>query len=653
MKTIIQMALVTGSMLLVGCGGGGGSSAGGDTTPPKSSTKVYKNKNLPSIQKDIPESLIKKDNEKSFHKLQQKVGDKSTGFQLFQESMGYFYFKQMEMNINLSYMDSVWSQIETYCQEEESCFIPKDKIIFTYTQELYNHDIELIEIYETKSGDTQSFNSTKERLKTKIGETTKLGEATLVNLQNSSYDYELKVDISNVTFDNDKLITSTKWNRKDTIYQVREELIDGYNFDPGICRDRAGGLIYYGYDYNKSANNIDNLYTYGYDMKCESENDEGKVESAIQKYSHKIQLLELANSTKLKEHISYKIINEEYNPPLDYYLEGELTETGGYVIASDTEGYYNNEKFDVEGNIVSNVSCIGDMSNKLDDCTIQDKELIKSIVTENYYKVGWLYVEPSINVMAEHSAVFFNENNTLNAYINCSIFKADYHLDNSGITFSNIQEESNNSLVCLDNDFATSFKIFLKQGHEFNNDGYVVWNGLMADLDIVAKKSKFDKNAFMAKLTENRYVDSYTMNNLFKIHSLRLGGFSNPSENKSYFLSQEPTMKVENEKIYFDLIDATLEAEIQVINNDTIKFKNIIKTVKTNFVYPIRNCTNEPGPNECLGEDASLQYEDDKFTQVVENFLNGSVSVGNGGNSESGSLWFHNETLSFEGSYLK
>jgi len=635
-------------LLLVGCGGGGSESGNSPSRTQEISEEIYQNSNLPAMKESVPSSLINKNNEREYNKVNQKVGDESTGFKLFQESLGYFYFKQMEMNMNLSYMDSVWSQIETYCQEKQSCLIPQNKIIFTYSQELYNHDIHLIEIYEEKSGDVKSFSILKDSLKAKIGEKSKLGEGKLVKLVDSPYDYELKVDISNVTFDNDKLITITKWNKENTLYEVREELIDGYNFDRGICNNRNSGIIYLGFDYNNTLDSTDNLYTYGYDMNCSSETigvEEDAQSSYIQKHKQQIQLLELSDKIKLTEHISDKIIDGNYNTPLEFQAEGEVRENGGYMIFSDSEGYYYKEKFDLEGNILENINCMQESSNDFDTCILNGVDSIKKIITNNVYEVG-VFSDTPVNAIATHSAVFFNENNRLKAYINCSIFIADYSLDDKGITFSNIEEENNRSLVCLDNSYQANFRNFLEMGYQFSEEGYVVWNGLSAELDTIGKKSEFDESAFMRSLTKNRYVDSYTMNNIFKVTSWD-NAFLNPTTNKNYFLGSTPSMYIQNEKIYIDLIDATFEADLNVVNNDVLQFMNVIKTTKTDVIYPTRSCTNEPGLNECLDGDTSLAYEDEEFTRVIEEFLNKDVLVSNSGVVDNGILWMHNNNLSF------
>lgn len=655
MHVFTKIITSVGLFVFIGCGGGGGAS---DSSLDKdnSSSEIYENTTLPKIKDTtIPEVLLEKNrvNSSKVNIFSKNENSKSNGFIQLRERVGDFYFRQMNMNINLSYVDSVWTQIESYCKDDEICNIPKDKIAFTYTQQLYNHDIKLISIYEQKSGDTISFRDTKETLKDKIGEKTMLGETTLITLEDSQFNYELKVDISNATIDNDNLTTIVRWNDSKSLYQIREELLNGYNGDKGICTDRKNSLIYSGFDYNNSLDLVNSTFEYGYDANCISTSSsfEGEVKNEyIQKHNRLFNLLELPNKIKITEHISDKIVSNEYHTPLDYYLEGEVKENGGFVIASDTEGFYNHELFDIDGNIISEISCIGDASHDLEDCTVAGVELIKSIVVKNFYKVGWFDNSP-INVVEEHSAVFFNEDNTLNAFINCSTFKADYHLDNSGIVFSNIKEENNSSLVCLDDSYEKNFRSFLKKGYEFNSEGFVVWNGLSAELDVVDNKSKFDKDTFLSALTKNRYVDSYTMNNLFKVHSLGIREVFNPSENRTYFLSKQPNMKIENDKIYFDLIDATFEADIQVVDNDRIKFKNINKIDKENIVYPHRDCTNEPGENECLDGDESLQYEDNGFANVIEKFLNSSVSVSNSGNPSNGTLWFHNETLSFEGNY--
>jgi hypothetical protein len=110
-------------------------------------------------------------------------------------------------------------------------------------------------------------------------------------------------------------------------------------------------------------------------------------------------------------------------------------------------------------------------------------------------------------------------------------------------------------------------------------------------------------------------------------------------------------MSVSDDKIYIDLIDATFEADINVIDNDTFNFSNIIKKDKENVTYPTRNCTNEPGPNECIDGDESLQYEDQLFTAVISDFLEGNVTASNSGTPDNGILWLHNDTLSFDAFY--
>ena len=641
---------------LVACGGGSGGGSTKSITSEDESNEVYQQSTLPSIQNStIPDVLISKNTENSTKtNTFSKEDTKSNGFLILQERVGYFYFRQMEMNMNLSYVDSVWSQIERLCEGKTVCLISKDKITFVYTRELYNRDMQLILNYEKKSGDKLSFKDLKESLGEQIDEKFLLGESQLTILDESDYNYELKVDISNITVDDDNLTIVTRWNDAKSLYEIREELLNGYNGDRSMCDERTGSLIYTGFDYNKTLEILNSSFEYGYDADCVSTSStfEGDVKEVFkQKHNRLFNLSEQSDRIKLTEHISSRIISEEYHTPLDYYLEGEVTESGGFVIANNTEGFYIHETFDIDGNIDNQISCVGDESRDLDDCTVKGEELIKSIVTKSFYKVGWFDNAP-LNVVATYSAVFFNEDNTLDAYINCSTFKSDYVLSNSGIIFSNIEEESNSSLTCLDDSYEKNFKNFLEKGYEFSDNGYVVWNGLSAELDAVDDKEKFNKNDFILKLRENRYVDSYTMSNLFKVHSIRIGGFTNLSENRFYFLSTEPSMKIENEKIYFDLIDATFVADIKVLNNDVIEFENIIKVDKIDFTYLVRNCTNEAGSNECLDGDENLQYEDNEFADVIENFLNSSVSVSNGGSPESGSLWFHNETLSFNGSYI-
>jgi len=628
MKQLLQFFLIFILFLMVGCGSGGSSNSDEPVI-----IEEYKNSTLPEIsEKVIPDVLLDKSN-----KLSKK--EKSNGFLNLRERVNYFYFRQINMNMELSYIDSVWNQIDTYCKGKKICDIPKDKISFTYTQSLYNHDIALIERYEKKSLNILLFKDAKKDLKDKIGEESFLGASRLTRLSNSNFDYKLQANISNITLNDDNLTTIINWNKRETLYSMREELYNGENGDRGICIDRTGSVIYTGFDYNKSLESIDNSFSYGYKADCFSpDNVNSKY---IQKYDTLLNLLELPTKIKLTEDSSYKIISQEYNTPLNSHLEGEVTESGGYVISSDTEGFYIHEKFDIEGNIIDSINCIGDEDDDLDSCIIRGKEAIKSIIVKNVYKVG-VFEKAPVNILATHSAVFFNEDNSLNAFINCSTFKADYLLDNKGITFSNIIEEQNSSLVCLDRSFEENFKSFLEKGYKFNDEGYIVWNGLSAELDTIGKKSEFDKKAFINKVTANRYVDSITMSNLFKVTGWD-GLFSNPTENRNYSLSSSPSMYIKNQKIYIDLIDATFNADIVVIDNDTIQFTNIVKVAKDNLNYPSNGCGNKPEREEC----SEMKYEDKSFTDIIEKFLNGDVLVSNSGVPDNGILWFHNDILSF------
>ena len=111
MKILLKMMMVVSGLVLVGCGGGGGtSSTEAISVGGSSSSEVYKNNVLPIIKDDtIPEALLDKKTQtvQKNNKIYYKETSISNGFINLKERMGYFYFKQMEMNINLSYLDSV------------------------------------------------------------------------------------------------------------------------------------------------------------------------------------------------------------------------------------------------------------------------------------------------------------------------------------------------------------------------------------------------------------------------------------------------------------------------------------------------------------------------------------------------------------------
>ena len=139
MRMFVKILLVVSGVLFVGCGGG--SSKDGGKNLPETST-AYINKKLPVIQENsIPEILLdeRSGNPKKIKKQYKKIGELSSGYTQLKEKATFFYEKQLQMNMELGYMDSVWKQIESHCKGKNICNIPNGEIVFTYTNALYRY----------------------------------------------------------------------------------------------------------------------------------------------------------------------------------------------------------------------------------------------------------------------------------------------------------------------------------------------------------------------------------------------------------------------------------------------------------------------------------------------------------------------------------
>lgn len=625
----MRILLVLSGLVLVGCGGGGGPSGDGGTNPSEPSAVIYINKKLPVIQENsIPGVLLDEQsvNSKKIKKQYKEIGDLSLAYMQLKKKATFFYKKQLQMNMELGYMDSIWEQIESYCQGNNICSIPSEKIVFTYTESLYKRDMALITKFEEKTGiEYQNDGIMKEDLKTIIGKSAKLSSAKLIIDDEAEYKYVLSTEQLSDQGENSNLERSiVKWNDKNNNYFVREETEDT------IDGKSSGKPSWTQYEYSEISGEKINKFT-----------------------SEKIFLGEHKEILEFREEKSATYFVHDIPGEITYHAEGNLRYSGGDMTVSDTEGYYSYEKFDENGYIVETVNCIRDSQNLSQEpsengfCALTGENTIKNILIKNVYGMGPFLATTEINVQKEHSLITFDENNTIHAIINCSNFTANYTIDKKGIWFANVVEERNETLTCLTHDLEDNFIEFIEKGFSFSESGYYVEFGLMADLETIGEKGTFDYKKFMDGLLSEKYVDSYTMNNVLHVTSWD-GVFYSPKENKEYFLASSPSMQIENEKIYIDLLDTTFEAEIVVIDGNTIEFKNIVRNDKQNVTYPNRNCTDEPGPNECTdGYSADKQYEDKNFADVINTFLNGKVYVSNEGVPNNNRLWMHNETLSF------
>jgi hypothetical protein len=369
MKILLKMILVVSTVLLVGCGGGGSSENGSKN--PTEETSSYINKKLPVIQENsIPDSLLDRKSSKSkkIKKQYKEVGEQSSGYAQLKEKAAFFYKKQLQMNMELGYMDSIWEQIESYCHGKDICNVPSGKILFTYTNALYKRDIALITKYEEKTGiEYQNNGILKEDLKTIIGQSAKLSSARLITDDEAEYTYVLSTEQLGDQEENPNLERSiVKWNDNNQNYFIREEVegtIDG-----------------------KSSGNPD--WTQFEYLEIDGEKI-SKFSNADNFFRYDSEVLEF----KEKEDGSIHFIQDNPSDFAAYHAEGTLANEGGEMTFSDTEGYYLYETFDTEGKILTTISCDGAITNPknisdTDSCSIQDPSVIKDILLKSIYSLA-------------------------------------------------------------------------------------------------------------------------------------------------------------------------------------------------------------------------------------------------------------------------
>jgi len=630
----MKMMLVVSGFVLVGCGGGGGTSPvetidGGDT----STSEVYKNKTLPTIDNDtVPDVLLNGTDDAASKLLKfDKSAQEAYGFVALKKNARFFYAMQLEMNMNLSYYDSVWAQIETYCEEKTACNIPDETIEFTYTSALYNHDVELIKAYEEKTGDIDSYGYFIDNGKELVGTKIALSSASLVRDVNAEYENTLTSDILSLDENSSSTIgTSTlKWNKDNSKYLIRDEFYVS-----------EGDNSYIQFTYNDSVENkeseftTNDYYSYGSTATLRFVEKDGKIEF---------------------------FENIEYYSGITSYSEGYLEEDGGRMVSfTEPEGY--DERFDNEGNILSEIKCFDqiyldtDYTNLASDmiCDIQDTEIVKDIITKNVYSLGSVVFDDDATLTPlsspnSKSIVKFEDNNTLFAIVDCSTFTADYLIDETGITFSSIIRTASSDLKCVYPGNEDNFESFLNDGYQGGyNTAYDFW----PTFDKYGNTSDFNLTKFNETLYSEMFVDSPLMNSVFSIKSGQ--EYFHVATGKYFTFRTSPIIKVENEKIIIDLLDASFDAEIEVVDATHIKFNNINRINESNVTYPIdenRTCV-QGTEEECIDDPYSdSTYGEKIIADIVEAFLNETIEVSLA-TTEYSFINFIGEGLIFTGSIL-
>ena len=618
--------LMASTVLLVGCGGGGGASTpsvvttDGDSNPPEVLETIYINQKLPVIQENsIPDTLleVKTSNSKKTKKQYKEIGELSSGYTQLKIKAAFFYKKQLQMNLELGYMDSIWGQIESYCNGKDICNVPSGKITFTYTNALYKRDIELITKYEEKTGiEYQNNGILKEDLKTIIGQSAKLSSAKLVTDDVAEYKYVLSTEQLGDQEENPNSERSiAKWNDDNNNYLMRVEI-----------GETNGEISYSQFEYIEIDEEKRSRFT---------SNHQGFYDESLE--------------FKEKEDGSIYFVQDNPDDFVTYHAEGFLNEEGGKMTFSDTEGYYLYETFGKDGNILTTISCHGVINNPqeisdTDSCSIQDPSIIKKILVDNIYSLSQLFWDVSNALPTsgpEHQTMLkFDENNSLLAIVDCTTFNADYNVEEYGISFSNIKKIIATDLKCLYPQIQDNFETVINKGLPFMNavdnpvPGKRHFNTLFGFFPNLGSVSRADFNLtkFIEKLHADKYVDSPLMNSVFKIKSIQ--DYYHKEGGKRYLLIHTPNIKIEKKKIIIDLLDATFDADIIVLDPTHIKFVNINRVKKSNVSYP-----------------ADKTNSDKVFTNVIEEFLNETIEVSLA-TTDYAFITFSGTNLTFRGSTI-
>ena len=249
--------------------------------------------------------------------------------------------------------------------------------------------------------------------------------------------------------------------------------------------------------------------------------------------------------------------------------------------------------------------------------------LAKKYITENVFEISVpFHVIEDFTPLSSpdyQSMVTFLEDDTMIAVIDCSLFNADYIVEDYGIFFSNVNRTIIPDLQCLYTGVEDNFEQALYRGIYFgravDDENLLISNfdsnyELLPNFDAISNIYDFNLTKFEEDLYDEPFVDSPLMNSLLKIKSGK--DFFNITTNKYFLLQNTPNIEIENQKIYIDLLDATFNADIEVIDATHIKFSNIQRVNKSDVQYATNTDNN---------------YSDSIFADKIEAFLNETIVV--------------------------
>ena len=263
----------------------------------------------------------------------------------------------------------------------------------------------------------------------------------------------------------------------------------------------------------------------------------------------------------------------------------------------------------------------------------------KQYMIENIFKIGEPFsINKDITPLSApqyKSMVAFSPDNEFLAIVDCSIFTADYIVEDYGIFFSNVTRELSDNLKCLYSDVEDNFEKVLNKGIYFNNavddDNLEIRNynpnyELFPNFDILSKVEDFNFTKFEEELSDGEYVDSPLMNSLFKTQYTF--EYIHTDTDKNFHFKTSPKINIENKKIYIDLIDATFEADISVVDATHIEFDNITRINKNDVTYPVDIECDISLEEECIEDPYTDSYYSEKFfADIVADFLEKKITV--------------------------
>lgn len=267
------------------------------------------------------------------------------------------------------------------------------------------------------------------------------------------------------------------------------------------------------------------------------------------------------------------------------------------------------------------------------------RDIAKKHLVENIFSIASpFYITNQFTPLSApkyESAVMFSEDNIMYARIDCSEYLADYIVEDYGIFFTNIIRFINPNLKCLYSEVESKFSNVLEKGIYFLSAvdeeptiaNYSSDYGLFPNFDILSKSKDFNITAFTQELYALKYVDSPLMNNLFKIQ--QSSDIMHTDTGKYFNFKTFPKIRIENEQLVVDLIDANFTADIVVVDATHIRFSNIIRNDIEDVVYPDNiNCTSEM-EDMCLNDPYTNDIYGEKiFAEVMNVFLHETIEVG-------------------------